>query len=215
MNEQTGKENIDGKEEDSPEIKVILLGESGVGKTNLINVAMGQKFDPDSKLSVVNSYSRGVIEIEGKKHHYALWDTAGQEKFRSISKIFIKGAHIVIIVFSIDNRESFQQIDYWINSAKEVLESEEYIMALAANKSDLLDQSNIISDEEIDKKAKELKMKAKRTSALVDAKGFKNYLNHLLKCYIRKVNPNFSKDTKSVKIDKTGHKNRAKKKKCC
>ena len=102
----------------SNKIKIILLGESGVGKTNLINVALDKVFDLNTESSIHSSYLEGLIEYNKKKYAYALWDTAGQEIYRALNKIFIKGSKVVIFVYAIDNMQSFSQIEFWINQAK-------------------------------------------------------------------------------------------------
>ena len=174
------KSTIQLKMEDDKIIKIILLGESGVGKTNLIQVALDQPFQKEKISTLISSYYESEIIIQNKKYVYTLWDTAGQEVYRSLNKSFIKDSKIVILVFAINNRKSFEEIDYWINSVKESLEENKYIMALVANKSDLFDEQEI-PDEEIMKKGKELNIKVKITSAAEDSVGFKMFLEELLK----------------------------------
>ena len=156
-------------------IKVILLGESGVGKTNLISVTLNNAFDPNSEASVHSSYFEGKIEHKDKIYPYVIWDTAGQEIYRALNKIFIKGSKVVIFVYSIDNKESFNQIEFWINSAKEVIEKEKCIMALLANKSDLFEEQ-VVPDEDEKKMAEKYNIKFGITSAYCDASGFKAFL---------------------------------------
>ena len=170
--------------EDDKIIKIILLGESGVGKTNLIQVALDQPFQKEKISTLISSYYESEIIIQNKKYVYTLWDTAGQEVYRSLNKSFIKDSKIVILVFAINNRKSFEEIDYWINSVKESLEENKYIMALVANKSDLFDEQEI-PDEEIMKKGKELNIKTKITSAAEDSVGFKMFLEELLKDLVK------------------------------
>ena len=170
--------------EDDKIIKIILLGESGVGKTNLIQVALDQPFQKEKISTLISSYYESEIIIQNKKYVYTLWDTAGQEVYRSLNKTFIKDSKIVILVFAINNRKSFEEIDYWINSVKESLEENKYIMALVANKSDLFDEQEI-PDEEIMKKGKELNIKTKITSAAEDSVGFKMFLEELLKDLVK------------------------------
>ena len=170
--------------EDEKIIKIILLGESGVGKTNLIQVALDQPFQKEKISTLISSYYESEIIIQNKKYVYTLWDTAGQEVYRSLNKSFIKDSKIVILVFAINNRKSFEEIDYWMNSVKESLEENKYIMALVANKSDLFDEQEI-PDEEIMKKGKELNIKTKITSAAEDSVGFKMFLEELLKDFVK------------------------------
>jgi small GTP-binding protein len=206
-------------------IKVILLGESGVGKTNLIRVAMGKNFDPNENSTLTSSFFEEQIAINNKNYLYCLWDTAGQEAYRSLNKIFIKEAKIVIIVFAINFQYSFEQIDFWINYTKDILGEDNYILALVGNKADLY-ESQQISDEEIKKKVDELKIKYKLTSASEDSLGFKEFLNDLLKDYIDKFGASEIKEEKDepFKIEKektednngdNKNQNNNGKKKCC
>ena len=216
--------------EDDKIIKIILLGESGVGKTNLIQVALGQPFQKEKISTLISSYYESEIIIQNKKYVYTLWDTAGQEVYRSLNKSFIKDSKIVILVFAINNRKSFEEIDYWINSVKESLEENKYIMALVANKSDLFDEQEI-PDEEIMKKGKELNIKTKITSAAEDSVGFKMFLEELLKDFVKSGIPFEKKRTFNLEwenVEKTDEEknnneldnnrnvsNARNKKKCC
>ena len=102
-------------------IKIVLIGESGVGKTNLISVAMGNPFQKDIEPTISSSYYEGNIIVNNKQYNYSLWDTAGQEAYRSLNKMFINGSKIILVVFAINNRESFKEVDFWVNYAKETL----------------------------------------------------------------------------------------------
>ena len=155
-------------------IKVVLLGEAGVGKTNLIRVAMGKSFETNMNSTIASSFYEAQINYNEKSYQYFLWDTAGQEIYRCVNKIFIKDSKLVIIVFAIDNRESFTNVDFWINYVKEILVEDTYILALVGNKGDLYDNQEI-PDEEMDKKAKSFGIKFKITSAATDAQGFKTF----------------------------------------
>ena len=165
-------------------IKVILLGESGVGKTNLIHVAMDEPFQRERESTLSSSFYEGEKIIQDKKYTYALWDTAGQEEYRSINKSFFKNSQIVIIVFAINERKSFKEVDFWVNYVKDILEKDKYILALVANKSDLFDKQEV-PDDEIKKKGELLKTKVKITSALEDPLGFKVFLEELLKDFVK------------------------------
>ena len=82
------------EENDDRAIKVILLGEAGVGKTNLIRRAMGLDFDDNIAATVLSSYYENDIVVDNMKYSYQLWDTAGQEKYHSLNKLFIKNSKI-------------------------------------------------------------------------------------------------------------------------
>ena len=141
---------------DDQRIKIVLIGECGVGKTNLIQVSIGKKFDSITPSSSSCSYVEKDFIFHNKKYKFHLWDTAGQEKFRSLNKLFMKDAKIVIIVFAINVRETFNQIEYWCDYAKETLGNDDYTITLVGNKSDLYEDPNCIPDKEMEDKAKEL-----------------------------------------------------------
>ena len=197
-------------------IKIILLGESGVGKTNLINITVGKEFDPYTNSSLTSSFIENIFEYKDKKYLYCLWDTAGQERFRSLNQIFIKGSKIIMVVFSIENQNSFEQIQYWINYAKEVLGKEKYILALVANKSDLFEEQ-VVPDDDIINAAKEYNIKYVITSACSDAAGFRLFVNELIKDYIELIGPVAEKRL-YFKLNDEGednNNNNTKGKKCC
>ena len=184
-------------------IKAILLGEMGVGKTNLIRRAMGLEFDKISNTNFGGSYGENNIVVNGVKYSYKLWDTAGQEKFRSLNKLFIKDSKIIIIVFAINDYKSFTQIDFWLNYAKEILGNSGYILGLVGNKSDLY-ESQEVEDKTINEKVKELGIKYKLTSAAMDS-GFQIFLNELLTDYIKEyLSKGFIRDNSFV-IDSRKH----------
>ena len=167
-------------------IKIILIGESGVGKTNLIQVAIGNPFQNEFEPTISSSYHEGDITFNNKKYYYELWDTAGQEVYRSLNKMFIKESKIVLVVFAVNDRKSYEQINFWIKYAKESLEEHSFIMALVGNKSDLYMEQQI-PDEEIKKMAEALNIKIKITSAMDDAVGFKKFMEQLIKDYITNI----------------------------
>ena len=205
-------------------IKIVLIGESGVGKTNLISVAMGNPFQKDVEPTISSSYYEGNIIVNNKQYNYSLWDTAGQEAYRSLNKMFINGSKIVLVVFAINSRESYKEVDFWVNYAKETLGQKKYLLALVGNKSDLYEEQEV-PDEEIFKKGEEINAKVKITSAAEDAVGFRQFLDQLLKEYITKIGfekddaQTFSLDAEKEEENKDGNNDAnvdiKNKKKCC
>lgn len=201
-------------------IKIILLGESGVGKTNLIRVTTGEEFEQNSMSSSSGSYKEGqYISSTNKKYIYHLWDTAGQEAYRSLNKIFIKNAKVVIFVYAIDNEPSFKELKYWIDLAKSEL-GDDFIMGIVANKIDLYEEQQVKEEVAVEF-AKSLNIKFRATSALTEPMGFKSFLEELLIDYIKKIDPTckdevpvYGKNDNSFNLKKPStHKN--KKGKCC
>ena len=203
-------------------IKIILLGESGVGKTNLIRVATGEEFEQNSMSSSSGSYKEGqYISSTNKKYIYHLWDTAGQEAYRSLNKIFIKNAKVVIFVYAIDNEPSFKELKYWIDLAKNEL-GDDFVMGIVANKIDLYEEQQVKEEVAIEF-AKSLNVKFRPTSALTEPMGFKSFLEELLIDYIKKIDPSCKdevpvyggKNENSFNLKKPNSNKNKKKKNCC
>ena len=112
--------NEEENSDDIIEIKAILLGETGVGKTNLTNAAIDLRFEQNCKSTSNALYVQKKMLIFGKNYQLRLWDTAGQEKYRALTKIFYKDAGVAILVYDITRKESFEEIQkYWYNQIKE------------------------------------------------------------------------------------------------
>ena len=117
--------------------KVVLLGESGVGKTSILSKYVNNSFSEVVMTSVGSSYLTKIVDIDEKnKVMFKLWDTAGQEQYRSLAKIFYQSAAVAILVYDITKKSSFNGIkDYWANEIKKN-SPKDIILALCANKSD-------------------------------------------------------------------------------
>jgi small GTP-binding protein len=103
--------------------KVVLLGESGVGKTCIIARFINNTFEENLISTTGASYAGKTMtfdEYGGKSIKFEIWDTAGQEKYRSLTKIFYKDAGAAILVYDITRKESYEEIKkYWINQIKD------------------------------------------------------------------------------------------------
>ena len=114
-----GDEDDDGAQTS----KVVLLGESGVGKTCIIARFINNTFEENLISTTGASYAGKTMtfdEYQGKSIKFEIWDTAGQEKYRSLTKIFYKDAGVAILVYDITRKESFEEIKkYWYNQIKE------------------------------------------------------------------------------------------------
>ena len=166
------------------EIKVILVGESGTGKTSLINSAIGLPFKEYEVTTNAAGFVTKVIKIDGKSYSLNLWDTIGQEKFRSLTKIFMKDSKIVIFVYDITNLRSFEQIEeHWFKAILEVLGNEP-VLGLVGNKQDLFVKEQV--KEEIAEKYAENKHISFKLTSAKNALSFNKFLEDLLKQYIKK-----------------------------
>ena len=165
-------------------IKIILLGESGVGKTNLIKVATGEKFDENSDPSTSSSCNQGTMRApDNNIYKYFLWDTAGQEYYRSVNNIFMKNAKIIILVFAINSNYTFKELDYWYKQAES--NNSDYVIALVGNKMDLIEEQEVTEDMVEEYTKKNNNMKFLLTSAKDDPKGIKSFVEELILDYLR------------------------------
>ena len=197
-------------------IKIILLGETGVGKTNLIRVFFGMEFKENFVSSSSSDCFEGDLKYNDKSYKFFLWDTAGQERYRAINRMFFKDARIILIVYSIIDKHSFDEVDFWIKYVKENIKDEKYIIALIANKNDLYEKQ-IVMDEEGREAAEKYNIDFLTTSAKTDAVSFKEFVNRLIINYINMTEGSGSKEDKKdiLKINKDKKSEDQKNKKCC
>ena len=200
---------------DDLNIKVILIGTSGTGKTNIIKAATNKPFEEDNNSTLTSSFVSKNIIIEKKTYHIELWDTAGQEKFKSLTKLFIVDSKIVIFVYDITQKKSFEELDYWVKLTKEAL-GEYPVYALFGNKKDLyLDEK--VDEDEGKKKAEEIGAYFKLTSAKTERENLNEYINELVKMFINKNKNNDNSETYHREESFTLQMRKKKKKKegCC
>ena len=192
------------KDDDVLEIKMILLGETAVGKTSIISRYVENTFSSDLMSSTSMTYVQKNITIDKQKIQLNIWDTVGQERYRSLSKLFFKDTKIVVLVYSITNLQSFEGLTYWLNLYKESI-GDEAILGVVGNKSDLFLKQEV--DEE---KGEEFAKNNGAIFSLVSAKDNKaqldNYMDKLVKEYLKK-NPNFIKEPKNIKLGEEDEEN--------
>ena len=152
--------------EEVKSLKVVLLGEVGVGKTCIISRFVNNMFDDGIISNITASFSKKIMKFDafgGKEIQYDLWDTAGQEKFRSITKTLYRDAHVIIFVYDITVRKTFNEIkDYWYVQVKENC-IKNIILGLVGNKCDKFEEEEV-TEEEGEKLAKEMGAFFKLTS---------------------------------------------------
>ena len=143
--------------------KIVLIGDSFVGKTNIMSKYLNNEFHEDSKATVGVEFGAKKFDIEGKSVKAQIWDTAGQERYKSITSTYYKGAKGALIVYDITRKETFDSVDRWIS---EVLNSgdKNMTMLLIGNKCDL-DNQRQVTKEQGEEKAKAFKVAFLETSA--------------------------------------------------
>ena len=159
--------------------KAILLGESGVGKTSLINIAGGGKFNPSEVPSITSNFIKKYIEIDSKKYLINIWDTAGQEKYKQLAKLFFHGSDIVILVYDISSKETFNSLDFWYKETKENINNK-FIYGIVGNKKDLYLKEEV-PEKEGKKYAESKGAKFALVSAKDDPKSFNDFFLSLVK----------------------------------
>ncbi len=189
-------------------LKMILVGMSGAGKTNIINNIINEKFNPSNESTTSSTYVEKEIIYDNKIYKLEIWDTAGQEKYKSLTKIFIVESKMVLFVYDITSRKSFEEIDFWVNAVKELL-GEKPVFGLVGNKTDLY-LKEVVKVEEGEKKAEEIKAIFRLTSAKTGF-GIKEIVDDLIKECDKKIEEGVFGDAK--KFYKLNISN--KKKKCC
>ena len=197
------------EEENENGNKVIFLGESNVGKTNLMRISVGKPFDSHSLSTWSVSYLPKSFTYNKKMYIFNLWDTIGQETYRSLTRIFFKNAIIVILVYDITSRKTFEELEFWYQQVKNEL-SNEFVLAIVGNKKDLFTEMKVTEDEG-KKFAEEKGAKFKLSSAKDDPMDFTQFLEELLKESIEKNLSSMNRQRGLTIISKRTDNN----KKCC
>ena len=197
-------------------IKLIIIGSVNVGKTSLLTRYATGTFQNISKSTSNASFISKIKNVNNQKYEIKLWDTAGQEKYRSLTKIFIKEAKIALLVYAIDDENSFNDLNMWLDIVKEV-NSDKIILGIAANKADLYKKAKI-TDEQGKKYAKEIGAEWRSTSSLLDDCGIDDLVDVLFNKYIenkilKKTGSFIAQDT--IILNKKGVENESEKNTGC
>ena len=187
---------------------IIILGESRVGKTCLVTVLTGHSFSDVGLLTAGIDFHLVEKEIDGKTYKFKIFDTAGQERYKSISKSSIKLADGILLVFSVDNRESFEKIDEWIESVKEEVNESQKAIIICGNKIDV--ENRLISYDTALQFANTHNFKYFETSAKT-GQGVKEAFNELYKDI---YDLNMKVEKSNIELSELNN-NDKKKKTCC
>jgi Ras-related protein Rab-6A len=136
-----------------PKFKLIFLGDQGTGKSCILNRFVEDKFDEKYQATIGLDFQSKNVKIDNQDIHLLLYDTAGQEKFRSLIPMYTRDANIILLVYDISNRDSFIHLPDWIKDLTNI-KMEEVIFALVGNKNDL-DDKRVVNEEEGKKYAEE------------------------------------------------------------
>jgi len=154
--------------EEKNRIKLILLGDVGVGKSAIIQRFYDNTFEENILTTFNSSFLEKEVTIKGKKVVLEIWDTVGQEQYRSMTQLFVKNSKIIILVYNVTRMKTFESLNYWYDFINKELGSN-IVLGLAGNKTDLIFEDNY--EEEVSpEKGKEFAEKIGASFALVSAK---------------------------------------------
>ena len=197
--------------------KMILIGDSSVGKSNILLKYLKDQFDPNSRATVGVEFGTKNITLNNKKIKIQIWDTAGQERYRSITSAYYKGAKGAFIVYDITRKATFENIDKWIADLKTNGDSNISIV-LIGNKSDLEEKREVTKEEGL-KKSQDCKTAFMETSALNGDNVHKAFDELIEQIY--QNNSSLLEEEIDVEIDKgvnlneENNENNKEKKSCC
>lgn len=127
--------------------KVLMLGESGVGKSCVARRYLSDTFDEDSVPTVGTDFGRRIVRTEtGARVNMMVWDTAGQERFRSLTTSFYRGAHAFVVVYDVADPATFAKVPYWLDRIAAHATLPDAIRVLVANKIDVRDAAADAAD---------------------------------------------------------------------
>ena len=198
-------------------VKVIIIGDSGVGKTNIMSKFLKNKFMEESKATVGVEFGSKLFDLNGHKIKAQIWDTAGQEKYKSITGAYFKGSKGALVVYDITQKSTYESLEKWVNDLKSAGDPKITII-LIGNKNDL-EENRQVSKEQGEEKAKSFGCAFLETSAL-SGDNIDKAFNMMVKEIFEKFSNDSAEDSElesgfkgeDLKLDKVVDK---KKKKCC
>ena len=202
--------------------KIVLIGDTSVGKTNILSKYLTDEFDAKSKATVGVEFGVKNFKIENNIVKVQIWDTAGEERYRSITNAYYKGAKGSLLVYDITNKKSFENVEKWISDLKANAD-EDISMILLGNKTDLEDK-RVVSTEEGKNKAEFYNLTFMETSAL-NGNNIQEAFNELITDIYKKnhellenqAKAEIIRDKKTIELDKgeDNDTNEVKEKKWC
>ena len=190
------EENISNFEKEYYKLKLIVIGDSGVGKTNIIKRYISNTFTIDTKSTVGVEFFTKTFKINDDILKLEIWDTAGQERYKAITSAYYRGSSGALIVYDITRIETYNNVDIWIKELNEKVEGSLKLL-LIGNKSDKKDERKM-SIETALHKARQLNIPLMETSAY-DSTNIKKAFETILK----EMYKEFKKEKVNYKKEKT------------
>lgn len=117
-------------------LKILIIGESDVGKSSLLLRFTDDVFDPGLAATIGVDFKVKTVSVDGNKAKLAIWDTAGSERFRTLTPSYYRGAQGAILVYDVTNRQSFQRLDQWLYELETYSTRSNIVKMLVGNKID-------------------------------------------------------------------------------
>ena len=193
-------------------VKIITLGESSVGKTSILAKYVDDIFDINMISTLGVDFKRKTEIIDDKQINIKVWDTAGQECFRNIQKIYYHNTEGVLLVFDLTSRQTFEQLNYWFENIK-IECPKDVAICLVGNKSDLKDHIDV-SDEDINEYLKKNNNPKFFKTSAATGENIKEVFQYISREIMEKKKEEKQNNTKRIQVVKTNMR-REKKKTCC
>lgn len=203
------KKKLSGKPDYN--IKILLLGDSGVGKTSLLERYANNQFKTNLMTTAGVDYKVQHLEIDGQHVKCSIWDTAGQERFHVITRAYYKGAHGIVLVYDVSDPKTFENVSYWLKNIVEHGEKDT-IACLCANKVDLPQEQHAVDESAGAKLAAAQSMSFEQTSAK-DGTGVQEVFSMLAKEIVKKNGAAIRSGKATVRKIRDPRSNRGKKEK--
>lgn len=130
-------------------LKIVVIGESGVGKSSFVLRFTSDTFDPEESATIGVDFKVKTINVNATKVKLAIWDTAGQERFRTLTPSYYRGGQGAILVYDVTNRDSFARIENWLAELDTYSTNPDIVKMLVGNKCDMEAQgARVVSKEE-------------------------------------------------------------------
>lgn len=197
--------------------KIVIVGDSFVGKTNIMSKYLKNKFNENSKATVGVEFGAKQFNIEGHLIKAQIWDTAGTEKYKAIASAYYRGAKGGFVVYDITRKDSFESVDKWVNDLIAAGDKKMIILVIG-NKCDLEEQREVTKDQG-ERKARSLEVAFMETSALSGEnldKAFEMMMNEIYKKINEiKIEEDDDKLEEGEDINLNKKKEKSEGKKCC
>jgi small GTP-binding protein len=199
--------NDEEKKDSDMIIKLLLIGNAYVGKTLIVQKFIDNSFSKSTVSTIGVDLQSKIIDINGKKVKYLIWDTAGEDRMKTMTYSYYRGCHVILVVFDVTERKSFQNVTTWVECIDKFAKAN-VLKFLVGNKTDLEDK-RIVTYDEGKKLAEDNGLKYYEISALT-IKGLHEMFEDIAKEYVEIYE---QKQYKNFQLKKLQEKN--KKKGCC